>query len=185
VARDAAFAFTYPHLLDDWKAAGAEISFFSPLADEAVPETEFVFLPGGYPELHGVQLATARRFFDSLRAAAGKVQVYGECGGYMVLGESLADADGRTHAMAGLLPLVTSFAARRLHLGYRSLHTDAGPFPGDWAGHEFHYATTLKAEGTPLFRAEDAEGNPLPPMGLVAGQVSGSFAHLIDRLPRV
>ena len=181
VARDAAFSFFYPHHLHDWRAAGAEVTFFSPLADEAVPEADLICLPGGYPELHAGRLSAAQTFMQSLRAAAQTTDIYGECGGYMTLGDSMMDADGVEHAMAGLLRLRTSFAARKLHLGYRDLRADAGPFAGDWTGHEFHYATTVQAEGDPLFTATDAEGTALPPMGLRLGRVAGSFAHLIDR----
>lgn len=184
VARDAAFAFAYPHWLSDWRRAGAEIAFFSPLADEPVPpQAGFVFLPGGYPELHAGRIAAAGRFLTSLRSAARHAEIYGECGGYMVLGEALIDAEGRTHAMAGLLALTTSFAARRLTLGYRRLRARTGPFPGRHRGHEFHYATTLSARGAPLFAAEDAEGAPLGEIGLSHGRVSGSFAHLIAPEP--
>lgn len=180
IARDRAFAFAYPHLLADWRDQGAEILPFSPLADEPVPEADFAFLPGGYPELHAGRLAAAERFLGSLRAYAHSRPVYGECGGYMVLGDGLVDADGTRHAMAGLLRLETSFAKRKLHLGYRSLTARTGPFAGDWSAHEFHYASTLKAEGTPLFTARDAEGTALPAMGLTQGHIFGSFAHLID-----
>ncbi|MFN7104951.1 MAG: cobyrinic acid a,c-diamide synthase, partial [Pseudorhizobium sp.] len=123
VASDVAFAFAYPHLLRGWQAAGAEILSFSPLADEA-PDAgaDAVYLPGGYPELHAGQLAAASRFKAGMQQAAERgAAVYGECGGYMVLGEGLIDAGGERHAMLGLLPLVTSFAARKLHLGYRRL----------------------------------------------------------------
>ena len=181
IARDVAFAFTYPHLLDDWRAAGAEISFFSPLADDPVPQADFIYLPGGYPELHAGRIASSQRFLTSLRQSTATI--YGECGGYMVLGEGLTDADGRRHAMAGLLGLETSFSARKLHLGYRHLHATDGPFTGQWTGHEFHYASTTTARGTPLFTATDAAGTSLPPMGLIAGRVSGSFAHIIDAAP--
>ncbi|MCR8725153.1 cobyrinate a,c-diamide synthase [Frigidibacter sp. ROC022] len=180
VAEDAAFAFAYPHLLADWRAAGAELAAFSPLADEPPPPADLVLLPGGYPELHAGRLAAAASFRAGMLAAAGRAEVYGECGGYMVLGEGLIDAQGTRHRMLGLLGLETSFAARRLHLGYRRLHAEAGPFAGNWVGHEFHYATTLKAEGAALFSARDAEGTALAPMGLRAGRVSGSFAHLIE-----
>jgi len=179
IAQDAAFAFAYPHLLGDWHAAGAEIAPFSPLADDAVPDADLVILPGGYPELYAGQLAANDKFMSTLRQAN---RIYGECGGYMVLGDSLTDADGTKHPMAGLLRLETSFADRKLHLGYRHLTATSGPFTGQWTGHEFHYATTTKAEGTPLFQAEDATGAALPPMGLVNGNVSGSFAHIIDRV---
>jgi cobyrinic acid a,c-diamide synthase len=152
--------------------------FFSPLANEAAPQADFIYLPGGYPELHAARLAANGTFLQSLRNS--QAQIYGECGGYMTLGETLTDADGVSHAMAGLLPLHTSFAARKLHLGYRSLTATQGPLQGRWTGHEFHYATTLKAEGTPLFTAQDAEGTALPPMGLIHGKTSGSFGHIID-----
>lgn len=180
VAQDAAFAFAYPHLLSDWQAAGAELRFFSPLADNPVPEADFIFLPGGYPELHAGKLAANACFLSSLRTAARTTAVYGECGGYMMLGETLTDADGNAHRMAGLLPLATSFATRKLHLGYRHLQGTYGPFAGRWTGHEFHYATTTHAEGDPLFTAQDATGATLPAMGLIKGNVSGSFAHIID-----
>ena len=174
IARDAAFAFAYPHLLADWRAAGAEITTFSPLADEPPPPADLVILPGGYPELHAGRLASADRFRAGMAAAPA---IYGECGGYMVLGDGLVDAGGRRHAMLGRLRLETSFERRALHLGYRRLTAATGPFSGRWTAHEFHYATTLRAEGRPLFTATDAEGTALPGMGLVEAGVSGSFAH--------
>lgn len=180
IASDQAFAFAYPHLLADWQRDGATIKTFSPLGDEAAPEADFIFLPGGYPELHAGRIAANQRFLRSLRtAAASGTEIYGECGGYMVLGQTLTGSDGTQHEMAGLLNLETSFATRRLHLGYRTVRATDGPFCGSWAAHEFHYATTLRAEGQPLFVAQDAEGTELGPMGLVNGSVSGSFAHLI------
>ncbi|CUH61009.1 cobyrinate a,c-diamide synthase [Thalassobacter stenotrophicus] len=182
LASDAAFDFAYPHLLDAWRAAGAQVIPFSPLADQAVPECDLVYLPGGYPELHAGKLAASAVFLHSLRRASETAQIYGECGGYMVLGQTLVDATGTPHAMAGLLNLETSFSTRKLHLGYRRLHADHGAFPGAWTGHEFHYATTVRAKGEPLFTAQDAEGTKLSPMGLRDGAVSGSFAHLIAPL---
>ncbi|MEQ8965370.1 MAG: cobyrinate a,c-diamide synthase [Azospirillaceae bacterium] len=188
VARDEAFAFLYPHLLDGWRAAGAELAPFSPLADEAPdPAADAIFLPGGYPELRADRLAAATRFLDGLRAAAARgAVVYGECGGYMVLGQGLEDADGRRHAMAGLLPVETSFAEPRLHLGYRRLTlrvaTPFGPAGARLAGHEFHYARqTGPAAPDPLFEAEDATGRALGAIGARSGTVFGSYAHLVDR----
>ena len=181
IARDAAFSFLYPHHLQDWRAAGAEIAFFSPLADDPVPDADLIVLPGGYPELHAGRLSAARTFMQSIMKASQTSDIYGECGGYMALGDSLMDASGVVHPMAGLLRLDTSFATRKLHLGYRHLSATHGPLAGDWTGHEFHYATTLRAAGDPLFAATDAEGTALPPMGLRLGRVAGSFAHLIDR----
>jgi len=182
IAHDRAFSFCYPHLIREWVQAGVTISLFSPLANDRIPAADLIFLPGGYPELHAATLAKADNFIDDLRIAAQTTDIYGECGGYMALGESLTDAEGTVHEMAGLLPLQTSFAQRKLHLGYRDLSAETGPFQGQYKGHEFHYATTLKADGPPLFDAQDAEGTSLPPMGLVKGRVSGSFAHIIDRV---
>jgi cobyrinic acid a,c-diamide synthase len=188
VARDIAFAFAYPALLERWRESGAELSFFSPLADEApAADADAIYLPGGYPELHAGRLAANGRFRRTLRAAAGRgATVFGECGGYMVLGAGLVDPDGESHAMSALLPLQTSFAERRLHLGYRRarLATDCalGARGAAFRGHEFHYAV-IEAEGggEPLFDCDDARGRPLGASGRRAGTVFGSFLHLIDR----
>ena len=189
IARDEAFAFAYPLVLDGWRRAGAELSTFSPLAGEAPPPgADAVYLPGGYPELHAGRIAAARPFLEGLRAAAGRgALVYGECGGYMALGESLVDADGEAHAMAGLLPVATTFAGPRLTLGYRSARTLArGPLGAAGAGfrgHEFHYARALhEGGGEALFRCADARGRDLGPAGRRAGRVMGSFVHLVDRV---
>lgn len=183
VARDTAFAFSYPHLLDFWRAEGAEISFFSPLADEApAPDADAVYLPGGYPELHAGRLAGAVSFRSGMQAASrsGKL-IYGECGGYMTLGTGLVDADGTRHEMLGLLPLETSFQTRKRHLGYRKLRPLGGlPWSGLLSAHEFHYASIVsKGAADSLFAAEDADGNELARMGLRSGAVMGSFAHVI------
>lgn len=181
IAQDQAFAFSYPHLLNDWRGAGATLTFFSPLNDEAPQPADMVYLPGGYPELHAGRLAAAQTFRNGMIAAAKTTVIYGECGGYMAMGDGLVDADGGRHRMLGLLALETSFEKRKLHLGYRRLTALADPFHGTLMAHEFHYATTLKAEGDVLFSAEDAEGNELLPMGLVRERICGSFAHLIDQ----
>ena len=185
VARDDAFAFLYRHIVDDWRAAGAALSFFSPLADEAPDQmADAVFLPGGYPELHAGRLAAAARFQNGVRAAATRgALVYGECGGYMTLGRGLVDADGARHAMLGLLPLETSFAERRLTLGYRRLAPrDRAPWSGALAAHEFHYSTAFSEEGQPLFDARAAGANQSTPVGLQVGATMGSYAHVIDRV---
>ena len=184
IARDAAFAFNYPHMLEGWQAAGADLAFFSPLADEApAGDADAVFLPGGYPELHAGRLAANANFTGGLRAAAERqATVYGECGGYMVLGEGVTDAGGERHAMASLLRLETTFTERRLHLGYRNLDALSGPVLGHgaWKAHEFHYCSATREEGEPLFEARDALGAALGPVGLRSCTVMGSWMHLID-----
>jgi cobyrinic acid a,c-diamide synthase len=191
VAQDRAFGFAYAALLDAWREEGAEILPFTPLAGEAPDAAaDAVYLPGGYPELHAGELSAAATFLDGLRrAAARNATVYGECGGYMVLGESLTDGDGITHKMAGLLPVETSFAERRLHLGYRvatlSSESPLGEKGTAFRGHEFHYATVVReGPGRPLFEAASAAGADLGPCGRVDGSVSGSFFHLIDQEDR-
>ena len=108
--------------------------------------------------------------------------IYGECGGYMALGEALIDGDGGRHAMAGLLPLVTSFQERKLNLGYRRLRPlDDAPFPAVMSAHEFHYSTIVsEGAGEPLFATETVDGTALGEIGSRRGRVMGSFAHLID-----
>jgi cobyrinic acid a,c-diamide synthase len=184
LARDAAFSFIYPHMLEAWRNAGAEIMMFSPLADEG-PDAgaDVCWLPGGYPELHAGRIATNRQFLGNLRAFAESRPVHGECGGYMVLGHALTDADGVRHEMAGLLGLETSYAKRRMHLGYR-LAELAAPMPGQRAGarlrgHEFHYSTIASQPDTPLAVVRDANGATVAETGSRRGHATGTFFHLI------
>ncbi len=184
LARDAAFSFTYPHLLKGWRDAGAEIMPFSPLADEGPDQdADIVWLPGGYPELHAGKLAAAGIFLDGLRKHAETRPVHGECGGYMTMGEALVDQEGVRHQMAGLLGLVTSYEKRRFHLGYRRALLDQ-PMPG-WdtgtalRGHEFHYSTILDQPDQPLAQVADADGNPVAETGSRRGHATGTFFHLI------
>ncbi|HZR71716.1 cobyrinate a,c-diamide synthase [Bradyrhizobium sp.] len=184
LARDAAFSFIYPHMLEDWRARGAEILTFSPLADEGPDaRADVCWLPGGYPELHAGQLAANTRFQRTLASFAETRPVHGECGGYMVLGTALTDAEGTRHAMTGLLGLETSFAVRRMHLGYR-LAELASSIPGYQAGsrlrgHEFHYSTILAQPDTALAVVRDATGAIIAETGSRRGNVTGTFFHLI------
>lgn len=187
VARDVAFGFAYESVLEGWREAGAELGVFSPLADEApAADADAVYLPGGYPELHAGRLAASQHFLAGLRASAARgAAIYGECGGFMVLGRALIDAEGGRHAMAGLLPTVTSFAKPMLHLGYREMQLgSAGPLGAAGAtfrGHEFHYASQIESDGSALFHARDGEGASLGSTGAIQGSVMGSFMHLIDQ----
>ncbi len=185
LARDAAFTFVYAHLIDHWRKAGAEISTFSPLADDPPPEScDVCWLPGGYPELHAGALAAAAGFRRGLARFAETRPVHGECGGYMVLGQGIEDADGKTHAMAGLLGHATSFARRKLHLGYREARLLAdspiGLAGAVVRGHEFHYATMSESgNDEPLVDLADSQGAPIGVRGGRRGNVTGTFFHAI------
>lgn len=187
IARDEAFAFAYPHLLNGWREQGAEISFFSPLADESpINQADAVYLPGGYPELHAGVISANANFFGGLGHHAEKgTFIYGECGGYMVLGQGLVDGKGCRHKMAGLLPLDTSFEIPKLHLGYRLVKPlrdwPLAPTGVVLSAHEFHYASVVGDEaGGALFEVRDALGESLGDAGMCKGNVMGSFMHLID-----
>jgi cobyrinic acid a,c-diamide synthase len=185
VARDAAFSFLYPHILTGWRDQGAEIAAFSPLGDEPPPDdADVCWLPGGYPELHAGRLAAANRFLDGLRRFAATRPVHGECGGYMVLGDALTDAAGAAHRMAGLLSVETSFASRKMNLGYRDATLLADGLLGRAGqrlrGHEFHYASVAAlGADAPLAETRDAYGGVPARTGSRRGLVSGSFFHVI------
>ncbi len=192
LAQDAAFSFIYPHLLNGWRKAGATILPFSPLADQA-PDASAgaVWLPGGYPELHAGRLAAAHHFRTGLQNFAQTRPVHGECGGYMAMGAALIDAQGTSHPMAGLLGLVTSFAKRRMHLGYRRAQLQA-PIPGHASGtlmgHEFHYASITDQPDAPLAHVTDATGAVVAETGSTrlqaqGGRSTGTFFHLIAEAP--
>jgi cobyrinic acid a,c-diamide synthase len=187
LALDQAFSFVYPHVLQQWRMSGAEILPFSPLANEAPdPSCDVAWLPGGYPELHASTLAANATFKAGMTAFAAVNPVHGECGGYMVLGSGLIDAKGERHAMLGLLGLETSFAKRKMQLGYRraTLLTDSpiGAQGAAVAGHEFHYATILAVNDPPLAAVTNADGEPVSESGSKRGHVTGSFFHLVDQV---
>jgi cobyrinic acid a,c-diamide synthase len=187
LAEDAAFTFLYPHVAEEWRRQGAELVPFSPLADQAPPDDcDACWLPGGYPELHAGVLAAASRFHAGMQEFAATRPVHGECGGYMVLGEALEDADGATHRMLGLLGHATSFARRKMNLGYRQArlvaHCPLGQAGETVRGHEFHYTQqTASAGDAPLAEISDGQGQPLGTSGSRRGHVSGSFFHAIAR----
>jgi cobyrinic acid a,c-diamide synthase len=165
IARDAAFCFLYPANVETLEALGAQIRWFSPLADEPVPQdADAIYLPGGYPELHGEALARATRWRDSIRAAhAMRLPILGECGGMMVLADSLVDNDGRDWPMAGLFPGRVLMQPRLAGLGPQGLATAAGQM----RGHAFHYS-----------RIE----TPLAPVAWTAKHPSGAQGEAVYRV---
>lgn len=187
IARDAAFSFIYLHVERHWRQAGSELVFFSPLANEVPPAScDACWLPGGYPELHAGRIAAASGFHEGLVQFARTRPVHGECGGFMVLGKALEDADGVMHRMSGLLGHVTSYAKHKMNLGYRQarllIDSPLGREGETVRGHEFHYSRVLEAgHDTPIADLVDGQGRNLGPSGARRGHVSGTFFHVIAK----
>jgi cobyrinic acid a,c-diamide synthase len=173
VARDQAFSFIYPANLETLRALGAELVFFAPLAGEAVPDCDALWLPGGYPELHAAALSAHASFMQGLRAhqAAGK-PLLAECGGMLVLTEGLTDAQGQRHAMAGLLPGEAVMKPRLQALGMQSVELPEGPL----RGHSFHYSA-LETPLQPLVRGVSPTGGRAAEAVYRAGRLTASYFH--------
>lgn len=175
IARDAAFCFIYPANLDVLRALGAELIFFSPLADEPLPPCDAVWLPGGYPELHATTLAAGTRTRDSLRAhvLAGR-PVWAECGGMMPLFESLAPSDGDAQVTWGVLPGRVVMQKRLAALGPQQLTLPSGTL----RGHTFHYSR-CESPLAPVRHTESVRGGARAVGEAVyrAGAVQASYFH--------
>lgn len=149
IARDAAFCFIYPANLRCLEMLGAELKFFSPIAHEALPECDAIYLPGGYPELHADTLTAHPTIRADLAAhLAAKKPIWAECGGMLALCESLTLLDGSVKAMWGLLPAQATMQQRLAALGSQSFNLTADA-AGEIRGHTFHYST-LSTEITPV-----------------------------------
>lgn len=173
VARDAAFSFLYPANVDTLRELGAELRFFSPLADGRIPDADAVYLPGGYPELHAARWAQNGAMHTALRAhhAAGK-PLLAECGGMMSLFETLTDAAGIQHAAAGLLPGHTRMQARFQGLGLQALDTQ----DGELRGHSFHHSK-LDTPLVPAARARNPNGGTTAEAVYRQGALTASYLH--------
>lgn len=176
VARDAAFCFIYAANLDCLRDLGAELVFFSPLADSSLPACDAVWIPGGYPELHAARLTANTAMQGSLAAhVAQHKPVWAECGGMMVLFDTLVTVDGQTHAQWGLLPGAVTMQKRLAALGPQQLVLDEGVL----RGHTFHYSTCA----TPLVgthRTARPDTDPMPDAGEAVyqqGSIRASYFH--------
>ena len=183
VAQDRAFNFYYQDSLDLLEAWGAEISPFSPLEDNALPEgAGGVYLGGGFPEMFAAELSANRPMLDSIRAAASRnVPIYGECGGLMYLGRSLTGFDNVSHKMVDLIPAVSAMSESRLSLGYREVqarHDTPLLSAGQQVrGHEFHWSTLEQppSEDESVYRVVNQGGRP---DGFRSGSVWASYVHV-------
>jgi cobyrinic acid a,c-diamide synthase len=173
VARDRAFSFLYAANLDLLRAMGAELAFFSPVADAELPDVDSLYLPGGYPELHLPQLGANRSLARALHrhVAAGK-PLYAECGGMLYLLESLTDVNGQRASMAGVLPGHATMQPRLKGLGYQS-----APLPGGvLRGHTFHHST-METPLMPAARGERLYNTSTGEPVYVQGRVVASYLH--------
>jgi cobyrinic acid a,c-diamide synthase len=166
IARDAAFAFIYAANLDTLRALGAELVFFSPLAGDALPACNAVWLPGGYPELHAARLSQRTDLRAQLAAhvAAGR-PVWAECGGMMVLADTLVDGQGVAHALWGLLPGTAVLGQRLAALGPHGWTLDGQTL----RGHSFHWSRF----DTPLQPWQHTQ----PARGVAAGAGEPIYRH--------
>jgi cobyrinic acid a,c-diamide synthase len=184
VARDAAFQFYYAENLDLLREAGAELHFWSPLGDHELPDADGLYLGGGYPELHARRLAGNAAMRKAVRrfAEAGR-PVYAECGGLMYLAETLEDADGVAHPMAGVLPVTVRMRPRRMALGYTEVaftrDTPIGPAGAVARGHEFHYSTLDPVpDGIERVYRVAQRDAPARAEGYLVGRTLMSYVHL-------
>jgi cobyrinic acid a,c-diamide synthase len=174
IARDAAFCFLYPANLDTLLALGATLRFFSPLANQPVPDgADAVYLPGGYPELHAAALAQAQQWQASIRAvhAAGR-PILAECGGMMAVAESITDHEGLVWPMAGLLPGTVTMQERLAGLGAQGMPTAAGLL----RGHTFHYSR-LETQALPAVHTVKHPSGAAGEAVYRAGALTASYFH--------
>ena len=185
VARDLAFQFYYPANLDYLRAAGAELCFWSPLDDAALPDVDALYLGGGYPEVHAPRLAGNVRMREAVRAFAGSGRpVYAECGGLLYLADALEDETGRLQPMVGLLPTIGRMTPQRLTLGYAEVEmtrpTLLGPVGTLVRGHEFHASRIDEVpDRVPrAYAVRTTGGGPPRGEGYLIGDALMSYVHL-------
>lgn len=172
IARDAAYGFIYPANVDTLRELGAEICFFSPLAGDALPDCDALWLPGGYPELHAAVLSTRRDLWQALAShvAAGG-PLLAECGGMMSLFDELVDREGERHTLAGLLPGRAVMQQRLAALGMQVADLPEGTL----SGHTFHYSKS-DTPLAPLCRARRPAGGDGEAI-YRQGSITASYVH--------
>lgn len=173
VARDACFSFVYPANLDLLRSLGADVTLFSPLAGDAVPDCDALWLPGGYPELHAPALRAHPSLFASLRShLAAEKPLLAECGGMLILLDRLIDAEGKVHAMAGLMPGEAQLQPKLAALGLQSIDWPEG----ELRGHSFHYST-MRTTLTPIATARNPNAGRTAELLFSRGSLRASYVH--------
>jgi cobyrinic acid a,c-diamide synthase len=185
VARDPAFQFYYPDNLQALEHAGARLVFWSPMADQMLPEADGLYIGGGYPELYGHELAANAPMREAVRTFARSGRpVYGECGGLIYLAESLTDLDGHVWPMAGVLPVPVVMERSRLVIGYREVELASGgplgPAGTRARGHEFHCSRLgdIPTAVARLYAVTDGRGGTPRAEGFVIDRTLLSYVHL-------
>ncbi|MBO4768803.1 MAG: cobyrinate a,c-diamide synthase [Bacteroidales bacterium] len=171
MARDASFNFIYKENLDRLAQLG-EVSFFSPLANDPLPDADLVYLPGGYPELFADQLSASKTTMEGLRRYAEEGgRVLAECGGMIYLCKGIEKTP-----MCGVLPFTATMEGARLHLGYRRVEMPSG---AEWRGHEFHYSHLVAPDALPsVARQFNAKGEEVPTPLYRYKNVIAGYTHL-------
>lgn len=187
VASDKAFNFKYNHIIRAWEKMGSKIYYFSPLNDEEPNiECDALFLPGGYPELFLEQISSNYNFINSVRKfhSDGKI-IYGECGGYMVMGKYITGKCGKQFEMLNIFNMATSFGIRKLQLSYCDILVEQNcvfPKGTKLRGHEFHYSVEIENNEKPLFEVSDVLGISTNKVGCINNNSFGSYIHIIDKV---
>lgn len=182
VAQDEAFCFIYAETLEAFRDAGAEVVFFSPLRDTALPENiGGLYLPGGYPELHARELSENTSLLREIkRKTESGLPTAAECGGFLYLGQSLTDAEGQSWPMAGVLPGEAKDAGRLVRFGYAALSAESDSMlfrAGEsFPIHEFHHWDST-ANGTAL-AAKKPVGGAEWRCGFIDEHFYAGFPHL-------
>ena len=172
VARDRAFCFLYEQNLDCLRAMGAELVFFSPLADLHLPETDAIYLPGGYPELYAKTLANNESLRADIQSHVAKDKpLLAECGGMMYLTEALLDGDGRSHEMLGVLPGIATMQNKLSAIGSQQAEISGQII----RGHTFHYSTlqTSLPATVQAKTSDERDGEAIYQLG----SVTASYLH--------
>jgi len=185
IARDRAFSFYYEDNLDLLRENGAEIVEFSPIADSALPENlHALYFGGGYPELYAAELSANNSLLQDVRdfAQANK-PIYAECGGLMLLGETLTTLDAKSYPMAGVLPVAIEMTKALVHFGYADVEFAHDCLLGEKGtlvrGHSFHCSRILAHDSLRcIYRVHYSLSNRREPEGFVRGRVLGTYIHL-------
>ena len=173
VAKDGSFNFVYSAAIQQLQKRG-EVIFFSPLKDDCIPACDLIYLPGGYPECYLEELSSNTSMKVSISSyIKNNGKVLAECGGFMYLGKSIEDVDGKEYPMVGALDVTTSMKNRKLHLGYRKIKVDGS----EMIGHEFHYSSLVTSNVSTIGEVTNIRNEEVPTKLVKEGSILASYLH--------